>query len=64
LQLSVAGTEIEGEYKEVPTGSYWNDVIVTIPNGAKNVQIIHNGLSTFAGMESVKWITDQALSHV
>ncbi|CAB4036358.1 Golgi-associated plant pathogenesis-related 1-like [Paramuricea clavata] len=45
------GMEIEGEYKEVPTGSYWNDVIVTIPNGAKNVQIIHNGLSTFAGME-------------
>ncbi len=42
---------ITGEYKEVPTGFYWNDVVVSIPNGAKDVKIIHNGRSTFAGME-------------
>ena len=42
---------IEGEYKKVPTGSYWRDVVTTIPNGAKDVQITHkSSLSTLAGM--------------
>lgn len=40
---------IEGAYKVKPTGSYWKDVVVTIPNGAINVQITHNSVNTYAG---------------
>ena len=36
------GTVIEGKYTAVPTSSYWKNIIVAIPNGSRNVQVIHN----------------------
>ncbi|XP_028394121.1 uncharacterized protein LOC114518343 [Dendronephthya gigantea] len=36
------GTVISGIYTNVPSSEYWKNIIVAVPNGATNVQIIHN----------------------
>lgn len=36
------GTVITGDYKDYPSSSYWKNIVLAIPHGAKNVEIIHN----------------------
>ncbi|XP_046851347.1 SCO-spondin-like [Xenia sp. Carnegie-2017] len=34
------GTVIVGKYHEIPSSTYWKNIIVAIPNGSKNVKIM------------------------
>ena len=50
LNIFNLGTVIEGMYTNVPSSSYWKNIIVEIPNGSTNIQITHNNHDAEAGM--------------
>ena len=45
------GTIIQGEYRLIPTTSYWKNIVVAIPTGATEVVITNNNPSVTAGKQ-------------